>query len=54
MVILFIIHFIVIFMNALENKKRRNIKIPEKSVYSSQECTALTLVDQSKDAFGFY
>lgn len=40
------------FMNALENKKEEILKYGEISLFK-QECTALTLVDQSKDAFGF-
>ena len=40
------------FMNALENKKDEILKYGEISLFK-QECTALTLVNQSKDAFGF-
>lgn len=39
-------------MNALENKKEEIAKYGEISLFK-QECTALTVIDQSKDAFGF-
>ena len=39
-------------MNALENKKEELVKYGEISLYK-QECTALTLVDKSKERFNF-
>ncbi len=40
------------FMNALENKKEELLKYGEISLFK-EECTALTIVDQSKDIFHF-
>lgn len=39
-------------MNALENKKEEILKYGEISLFK-QECTALTIVDKSKERFGF-
>lgn len=39
-------------MNALENKKEEILKFGEISLFK-QECTALTIIDQSKETFGF-